>query len=133
LIAELQQADLLVLGVPMYNFGVPSQLKSWFDRVARAGVTFRYTQQGAEGLLKGKVARVFISSGGRHVGDISDGVTPWLKTMLGFIGITKVEMIYAEGVNLGAVARQQAMASAQKRLLALAAGVDMVEVSNVAA
>ncbi|MFU8837133.1 MAG: FMN-dependent NADH-azoreductase [Thiohalomonadaceae bacterium] len=121
LINELQQAEVVVIGAPMYNFSVPSQLKSWFDRVARAGVTFRYTEQGAQGLLSGKKVYVFTSRGGLHQGQASDGVTPWLRTILGFLGMDEVEFIYAEGLNLGEQARAEGLAQARKQLSQLAA------------
>ncbi len=121
LIAEVQQADVLVIGAPMYNFAVPSQLKSWFDHIARAGTTFRYTEQGVEGLLGGKQVYVFASFGGRHSGQASDGVTPWLRTMLGFLGMTELQFIHAEGLNLGDEARSQGIAAAKQQLAALLA------------
>ncbi|HEY5790183.1 MAG TPA: NAD(P)H-dependent oxidoreductase [Gammaproteobacteria bacterium] len=123
LIAELQQADLLVLGVPMYNFSVPTQLKAWFDHVARAGTTFRYTADGAQGLLVGKRAVVFTSRGGMHRGQASDTVTPWLRTVLGFLGIDEVEFVYAEGLNLGDDARQAGLDAAGRELDRLAAAL----------
>ena len=121
LIRELQQAEVVVIGAPMYNFSVPSQLKSWFDRVARAGVTFRYTEQGAQGLLSGKKVYVFTSRGGVHQGQTSDGVTPWLRTILGFLGMDEVEFIYAEGLNLGEQARAEGLAHAREQLAQLLA------------
>lgn len=121
LIEELQAADLLVLGVPMYNFGIPSPLKAWFDHVARAGVTFRYTSAGSEGLLKGKRAIVVTSRGGLHQGQPSDTETSYLATILGFIGITDVEFVYAEGLNLGEAPRRDGLAAATVRLEQLAA------------
>ncbi len=116
LIRELQEADTVVLGAPMYNFGIPSQLKSWFDMVARAGVTFRYTEAGAEGLLTGKKVYVFTSRGGLHKGESSDGITPYLQTMLGFLGLTDVEFVFAEGLAMGDEAREQGIARANARI-----------------
>ncbi|WP_043754770.1 FMN-dependent NADH-azoreductase [Imhoffiella purpurea] len=121
MIREIQEADLLVVGVPMYNFGIPSVLKSWFDHVARAGVTFRYTAEGPEGLLEGKRAVIVTSRGGLHRGQPTDTQTGYLTTILGFVGITDVEFVYAEGLNLGEEARASALDSAKKdieRLLA---------------
>jgi FMN-dependent NADH-azoreductase len=100
LIDELRNADTIVLAVPMYNFSVPSTLRSYFDHIARAGVTFRYTANGAEGLIKGKQAYVFITRGGIYSG-AADTQTPYLRQFLGFIGITDVEFIYAEGLAYG--------------------------------
>jgi FMN-dependent NADH-azoreductase len=118
---ELQEADVLVLGAPMYNFAVPTQLKAWFDHVARAGVTFRYTGDGPEGLLKGKKAVIFTSRGGLHRGRPSDSQTAFLTTMLEFLGIADIEVVYAEGLNLGETPRRQALRSAAAELHQLAA------------
>src|SRR5574340_1062189 len=100
LIAELQAADIVVLGVPMYNFGIPSQLKNWIDAVARAGVTFRYTERGSEGLLGGRKVYVALARGGRYRNTPTDTQVPYLKMVLGFLGLTEVEFIYAEGLAL---------------------------------
>jgi len=121
LIGELQRADVIVIGLPMYNFGVPSTLKAYFDHVARAGVTFRYTAEGPEGLLKGKKAFVFATRGGRHAGTPSDMQTAYVKQFLGFIGIRDVEFVYAEGLALGAGHREAAVADALARIEGLAA------------
>ncbi len=116
LIRELQDADTIVIGAPMYNFGIPSQLKSWLDLVARSGVTFRYTEDGPEGLLKGKKVYVFTSRGGLHKGEATDGITPYLQTMLGFLGLTDVEFVYAEGLAMGDEPREQGIARANARI-----------------
>lgn len=121
LIREIQDADILVLGVPMYNFAIPSTLKAWFDYIARAGVTFRYTENGPEGLLKGKKAYVFTSRGGLHAGKQTDSQTPFVRTMLSFLGVDEVEFVYAEGLNLGDEPRRSALKEAEARLRALAA------------
>jgi FMN-dependent NADH-azoreductase len=121
LIAELERADVIVIGLPMYNFGVPSTLKAYFDHVARAGVTFRYTAEGPEGLLKGKKAYVFATRGGRHAGTPADLQTAYVRQFLGFIGIRDVEFVYAEGLALGADQRSAAVASAVARIGQLAA------------
>lgn len=96
LVAEVMGADVLVIGVPVYNFGVPAALKAWIDMVARARLTFRYTEHGPEGLLKGKKAYLVVASGGVPVGGAIDFATPWLKHVLGFLGIVDVEVIAAE-------------------------------------
>ncbi|GEK46718.1 FMN-dependent NADH-azoreductase [Bisbaumannia pacifica] len=101
LIEELNAHDQVVLAVPMYNFGVPSQLKAWFDRVMRAGVTFRYTENGPQGLVEGKRALLLLARGGQYVGTPMDTQTPHLKAMLGMIGISEVDSIFAEGLNMG--------------------------------
>ena len=121
LIGELQEADILVLGAPMYNFSVPSQLKSWFDRVARAGVTFRYTESGPEGLLSGKEAYIFTSRGGVHKDRPSDNVVPFVRQFLAFLGIVDVEIIYAEGLNMGDAVRESGIAEARQHIQALIA------------
>lgn len=118
LIAEVQAADVLVLGVPMYNFTVPVQLKSWIDAIARAGVTFRYTADGPEGLLKGKTVYVALARGGRYRGSEADTQVPYLRTVLGFLGMTEVHFIYAEGLNMGEEAARQGFAQAEDDLAA---------------
>jgi FMN-dependent NADH-azoreductase len=113
LIDELRRADVIVVGLPMYNFGVPSQLKAWFDHVARAGVTFKYTENGAVGLLAGKKAYVVAARGGRYAGAGIDTQTPFVRQFLAFIGIADVEFIYAEGLALGDASRGAALAAAR--------------------
>ncbi|HEY7772547.1 MAG TPA: NAD(P)H-dependent oxidoreductase [Marinagarivorans sp.] len=101
IIDELMNADVLVLAAPMYNFNVPSALKAWMDYVARAGVTFRYTENGPEGLLHGKTAYITSARGGVHKGRPSDTQTDFVTTFLNFIGITDIHWVYAEGINMG--------------------------------
>jgi len=101
LIAEVQQADVVVVGVPMYNFGIPAQLKAWVDLICRAGVTFRYTEQGPEGLLQGKRLLLVVAAGGLHRDSATDLALAHIKTVLGFIGLTQVEVAYAQGLNMG--------------------------------
>ncbi|WP_271078809.1 FMN-dependent NADH-azoreductase [Aurantiacibacter sp. MUD61] len=98
LIEELQNADIIVIGSPIYNFNAPATLKSWADLVARAGTTFEYTPEGPKGKLTGKKAYVAIASGGTPVGSDIDHMTPWLKFFLGFLGISDVEMVAADGI-----------------------------------
>ena len=121
LVDELREADVLVLGLPMYNFGVPSTLKAYFDHAARAGVTFRYTAEGPLGLLTGKKAFVFATRGGQHAGTETDLQTDYVRLFLGFIGIRDVEFIYAEGLALGEQQRERALAAAAERINRLAA------------
>ncbi|MDV7706865.1 NAD(P)H-dependent oxidoreductase [Acinetobacter pittii] len=102
LIAELKSADLLVIGAPMYNLNVPTQLKNWFDLVARARQTFRYTETYPQGLVEGVKAMVVSSRGGIHVGQETEAVTPYLKAVLGLMGIHDVDFIYAEGLDMQA-------------------------------
>lgn len=116
LIAEIQAANVVVLGVPMYNFGVPVQLKNWIDAIARARVTFQYTDKGPEGLLKNKKVYVVLTRGGIYRDTPNDSQVPYLKTMFGFLGMTDVEFVYAEGLAMGPDAEQQALASAQAQI-----------------
>ncbi|WP_272198130.1 NAD(P)H-dependent oxidoreductase [Acinetobacter baumannii] len=102
LIAELKSADLLIIGAPMYNLNVPTQLKNWFDLVARARQTFRYTETYPQGLVEGVKAVVVSSRGGIHVGQETEAVTPYLKAVLGLMGIHDVDFIYAEGLDMQA-------------------------------
>ena len=113
LIAEIQAHDTVVLGVPMYNFGVPVQLKNWIDAIARVGVTFRYTQNGPEGLLKGKQVYLALARGGRYRDTPADSQVPYLKTVLGFLGLTDLHFIYAEGLAMGAESSAQGFAQAE--------------------
>jgi FMN-dependent NADH-azoreductase len=116
LIAELQAADVVVIGVPMVNFGVTSQLKNWIDAVARARVTFLYTASGPVGLLAGKKVYAVLTRGGVHRGQPTDTQVPYLKTVLGFLGMTDVEFVYAEGLSMGPEAEQAAIASARAEI-----------------
>ncbi len=97
-IRELQEADIIVFGVPVYNFGPPASLKAWADLVARAGTTFRYSEIGPEGLLEGKKAYIVAVSGGTSISGEQDFMTPWFKFFLDFIGISDVELIVVDGI-----------------------------------
>ena len=116
LIAELQAADVLVIGVPMYNFGIPVQLKNWIDAIARTGVTFRYTEKGPQGLLKLKKVYVVLARGGMYRDTPADTQVPYLRTLFTFLGVTDVEFIYAEGLNMGEEAQRTGIASAQEQI-----------------
>lgn len=119
LIAELQAADTIVIASPVYNFGPPATLKAWADLVARAGTTFRYTATGPEGLLKGKKAFLAMASGGTPMGSEIDFMSRWLVFFLGFLGISDVEMVAADGImGEGGEAK---IAAAQEAALALVA------------
>ncbi|AOM39918.1 FMN-dependent NADH-azoreductase [Xenorhabdus hominickii] len=113
LVAELKTHDVVVITAPMYNFTIPTQLKAYFDLIARAGMTFRYTEKGVEGLLKGKRAIILASSGGIHKNSPTDLMTPYLRLFLGFIGMTDVEFVFAEGLALGADSANQAHQNAR--------------------
>jgi FMN-dependent NADH-azoreductase len=115
LIEEIKNADTIVFAVPMYNFSVPSTLRAYFDHIARAGVTFGYTANGPEGLLKGKKAYVFITRGGVYAG-AADTQTPYLKQFLGFIGITDVSFVYAQGLHLGEESREKSLSQAHNAI-----------------
>ncbi|HJU70212.1 MAG TPA: NAD(P)H-dependent oxidoreductase [Paucimonas sp.] len=112
LIEELRQADVIALGLPMYNFGVPSTLKAYFDHVARADVTFKYTETGPVGLLNGKKAYVFAARGGVYAGTALDTQTGYVRDFLRFIGISDVEFVYAEGLNMGEEKKRSALEAA---------------------
>lgn len=116
LIAELQAADVVVIGVPMYNFAIPAMLKSWTDHVARAGVTFKYTEKGAVGLLGGKKVYLVASTGGRHVEGVTDFIRPYLRTILGFIGLTDIDIIVADSLNMGEVPRAEGLRQAREQI-----------------
>lgn len=119
LIKELQAADVIVIGVPLYNFGISTQLKAYFDQIARAGVTFRYTANGAEGLVTGKKVYITAARGGKYLNTPNDTQTPYLKTFLGFLGMTDVEFIYAEGLAMGPDSATAALAGARESIAAL--------------
>jgi FMN-dependent NADH-azoreductase len=118
LIAELQAADIVVIGAPLYNFGISSQLKTYFDFIARAGITFKYGANGPEGLVNGKKVFVVSARGGKYVGTPGDTQTPYLKTFLGFLGMRDVSFIYAEGLNMGPDAANAALAGAREAIAA---------------
>ena len=120
LIDEVRRADVLVLGVPMYNYGIPTQLKAWFDHIARAGVTFKYTDRGAVGQLTGKKAVVFATRGGAYAGTPADHLAPHVRQFLGLLGIVDVEFVYAEGLAMGPDARDTGLAQARAAIQNLA-------------
>jgi FMN-dependent NADH-azoreductase len=119
LVAELKAADTIVIGAPMYNFGITSTLKAWFDYVLRAGITFRYSESGPEGLLKGRRAIVVESRGGLYSegpASVMDSQEPHLRTLLGFMGVTDVTFVRAEKLAFGPEAREQAIDAARAEL-----------------
>lgn len=121
LIAELRQAEIIVLGLPMYNFGVPSTLKAYFDHVARAGVTFSYTENGPVGLLGDKTVYVLATRGGAYQGTMKDTQSVYVRDFFEFLGIADIHFIYAEGLNLGEDKQQAALALAEAQITKLAA------------
>lgn len=114
LIAELQAHETIVITAPMYNFNIPTQLKNYFDLVARAGITFRYTEQGPEGLIKGKKVVVLSSRGGVHKDTPSDLLTPYLTLFLGFLGMSDVQFVFAEGIGYGPEVAAKAASDAKE-------------------
>lgn len=118
LIDEIRSADVLVFGIPMYNFSIPSSLHAYFDHIARAGVTFRYTENGPEGLLNGKKAHVVITRGGVYGDDHPQ--TNFIRQFLGFVGIDDVAFVHAEGLATGDESRRKALETAQEQLAQLA-------------
>ena len=113
---ELLNADVLVLAAPMYNFAIPSTLKAWLDHVLRAGVTFKYTETGPQGLLSGKRAYVLTARGGIYSGSTADHQEPYLRQVMGFIGIHDVTFIHAEGMNLGGDFQEKGLNQANAKL-----------------
>lgn len=121
LIEELRSADVIALGLPMYNFGIPSTLKAYFDHIARAGVTFRYTENGPVGLLTGKKVYVFAARGGMYAGTPMETQTAYIRQFLGFLGMSDVEFVYAEGLAMGEESKQAGLAKAEEAIRQLAA------------
>ena len=121
LIAELQAADVIAIGLPMYNFGLPSTLKAYFDHIARAGITFRYTDKGPQGLLQGKKVYVFAARGGLYAGTPLDTQTAYVRDFLRFLGLDDVEFVYAEGLAMGDARKAQALEAANTAILRIAA------------
>jgi len=122
-VSQFLAADVAVIGAPLYNFTIPSQLKAWFDRVAQSGRTFRYTAQGPEGLARGKTVIIVSTRGGAY-GDASpmDHQESYLRTMLGFFGVTDVRIVRAEGLNMGETAAADGMEAARRAIRALTGG-----------
>ncbi|MNP48707.1 FMN-dependent NADH-azoreductase [compost metagenome] len=117
---EVLAADVLVLAAPMYNFTIPSTLKAWLDHVLRAGVTLKYTPTGPQGLLTGKRAYVLTARGGLHAGNSTDHQEPYLRQVMGFIGIHDVSFIHAEGLNMGGDFQEKGLNQAKAALAKVA-------------
>jgi FMN-dependent NADH-azoreductase len=120
LVQELRAADTIVLALPMYNFGVPSALKAYFDHIARSGVTFRYTEKGPVGLMTGKRAVVIATRGGLYAGTPLDTQTGYVRDFLRFIGIGDVQFVHAEGLAMGEAPKSAAIEKARHTLRTLA-------------
>lgn len=114
LIEEINASDTLVIGMPMYNFGVPSSFKAWADRVARAGVTFRYTENGPVGLLENKKVVVVAARGGIHAGTERDSQTQFLTDFFSFLGLDDISFIYAEGLNMPS--KEESLSAAREEI-----------------
>jgi FMN-dependent NADH-azoreductase len=121
LIEELKRADIVVIGLPMYNFGVPSQLKAYFDHIARAGVTFNYSATGPVGLLTGKKVYDFAARGGLYAGTPLDTQTGHVRDFLAFLGMKDVQFVYAEGLAVSPESREAGLAKAAAEIASLAA------------
>ena len=124
LIDEIKHADVVVIGLPLYNFGIPSALQAYFDHLARAGVTFKYTAEGPVGFLQGKRVLVFATRGGKYAGTAKDSATIHVSSFLSLLGMTDVEFVYAEGLNLGADIREQGLSAARQQGTQLAQLLD---------
>lgn len=116
LVEQLRGADVLVLAVPMINFGVPTQLKNWIDAIAKAGVTFRYTATGPEGLLTGKKVYAVLTRGGIYRDQAADTMVPYLRMVLSFLGLSDISFIYAEGMAMGPDAASSGLAAAREQI-----------------
>lgn len=121
LIEEIKGADVVVIGLPMYNFGVPSQLKAYFDHIARAGITFAYTEKGPVGRLTGKKVYVFAARGGQYVGTPLDTQTSYVRDFLAFLGMSDVHFVYAEGLAISPESKESGLAKAAAEIARLAA------------
>lgn len=120
LIAKVQAADAVFIGVPMYNFALPSQLKALLDRLARAGITFKYTEQGPVGLLQDKPVVLALTRGGIYANGPADSQVPFLTTFFNFVGLTQLHYVYAEGLNMGPDSAEAALTAAQNELTEIA-------------
>ncbi len=121
LIEEVKQADIIVIGVPMYNFGIPSVLKAYFDHIARAGISFRYTENGPVGLLEDRPVYILAARGGIYAGTPNDSQTPFLRSFLGFLGLKDLHFVYAEGLNMGDDRKANALQQARRNIETLTA------------
>ena len=119
MIGELQEADEILIGLPMHNFGIPSMLKAYIDHVARAGITFRYTADGPEGLLTNKRAIVFATRGGKYLGTGLDTQTDYMKNFFAFLGVENTQFIYAEGTAMGDESLNAGIKNARQQIHAL--------------
>ena len=119
LLSRLEEADEVVIGLPMYNLGVPSTFKAWIDRLARAGKSFKYTETGPVGLIADKPVTVLAARGGVYAGTDYDTQTPYIRHIFGLMGITSVNFVYAEGLNMGEEAAEKAFSAANEKIIEL--------------
>ena len=119
LVAELLAADTLIITLPMYNFSIPSMLKAWVDHIARAGVTFQYTDTGPVGLLEGKKVYLVSALGGKHAAGGTDFMRPYMQLLMNFIGISDVHFVSAEGLSMGEEARSAGLSEARAQIASL--------------
>ena len=131
LIAELQDADIVLIALPMYNFSLPSMLKAWVDHIARAGVTFKYTETGPVGLLEGKQAYLVTAMGGIHEPGVTDFLRPYMKQIMSFVGISDVEFITADGLNMSPERKEQGLAQARAQIQTIKNNIDEHSVDEV--
>ncbi|MET0656666.1 MAG: NAD(P)H-dependent oxidoreductase [Steroidobacteraceae bacterium] len=129
LIAELRAVDEVVIGVPTYNFGIPSTLKAYFDHIARAGVTFRYTANGPVGLIDGKKVHIVAARGGFYAGTPTDSVTRYVADFLSFLGMSAVNFVYAEGLAISATQKEVSLQKAGREIATLLSGAALAEVA----
>lgn len=126
LIDELKAADIVVIGLPMYNFGIPSTLKAWIDHIARSGKTFKYTENGSVGLVSDRKVVLFASRGGRYQGTAKDTQTTYITDILNFIGLKDIEFVYAEGLAMGEEAQDTALHDATQAMDKLLKALDKI-------
>jgi len=126
LVNEFLEADVIVVGAPMYNFGIPSTLKAWIDHISQAGRTFRYTENGPEGMAKGKSVYIFSTRGGVYDNSPMDHQVACLKTVFAFLGIEDIQVIQAEGLNLSPASRERSLASANSQIIELVSDLKAV-------
>lgn len=119
IVDDVLLADEIVLAVPMYNFGIPSVLKAWFDRLARAGITFQYTENGPKGLLSNKQVTVLAARGGKYQGTALDTQTEFIKNIFAFLGLDNIQFIYAEGLAMGDDSAKESWENANKKIMEL--------------
>lgn len=122
-VEQVQEADEIIIGTPMYNFGIPSTLKAWIDRIARAGVTFKYTETGPVGLLSNKRVVVLAARGGMYQGTPMDTQTDYLTHFFNFVGLSDIQFAYAEGLAMGEDSAEKAFSAANEKIIELSSNL----------